>query len=84
MKKSNKIIAAAATVAVAAMPFGNVFAATAPTWTGGSSATINRQIQNAYGTISNTFTYTISADSGKAIIPTLLQRPLLAMRQSIQ
>ncbi len=64
MKKSNKIIAAAATVAVAAMPFGNVFAATAPTWTGGSSATINRQIQNAYGTISNTFTYTISADSG--------------------
>jgi hypothetical protein len=27
MKKSNKIIVAAATVAVAAMPFGNVFAA---------------------------------------------------------
>ena len=59
----------AATVAVAALatvvaPLNNVFAATAPTWTGGSSATINRQIQNAYGTISNTFTYTISADSG--------------------
>ncbi len=59
----------AATAAVAALatviaPLNNVFAATAPTWSGGSSATINRQIQNAYGTISNTFTYTISADSG--------------------
>lgn len=63
MKKSNKIIAAAATVAVAAMPFGNVFAATTPTWNGGSSATIRRQIANAYGTINNTFTYTITADS---------------------
>ena len=63
MKKSNKIIAAAATVAVAAVPFGNVFAATTPTWNGGSSATIRRQIANAYGTINNTFTYTITADS---------------------
>ena len=63
MKKSNKIIAAAATVAVAAMPFGNVFAATTPTWDGSSSATIRRQIANAYGTINNTFTYTITADS---------------------
>ena len=63
MKKSNKIIVAAATVAVAAMPFGNVFAATTPTWDGSSSATIRRQIANAYGTINNTFTYTITADS---------------------
>ncbi len=63
MKKSNKIIAAAATVAVAAMPFGNVFAATTPTWDGSSSVTIRRQIANAYGTINNTFTYTITADS---------------------
>lgn len=63
MKKTNKIIAVAATVAVAAMPFGNVFAASAPTWEGGSSATIKRQIANAYGTINNTFTYTVTADS---------------------
>ena len=66
MKKTNKAIIATAAVAVAATaiaPLGNVFAATAPTWTGGSSATIIRKIPNAYGTISNTFGYTITADS---------------------
>ena len=68
MKKNNKLItttAAAAVLATTVTPLGNVFAATAPTWaTGGSSATINRQIQDAYGTINNTFSYTITAASG--------------------
>ena len=66
MKKTNKAIIATAAVAVAATtvtPLGNVFAATAPTWDGGSSATLIRKIPNAYGTISNTFGYTITADS---------------------
>ena len=66
MKKTNKAIITTAAVAVAATtiaPLGNVFAATAPTWNGSSSATINRRIQNAYGTINNTFTYTITANS---------------------
>lgn len=58
----------AATAAVAALatvvaPLNSVFAATAPTWSTGSSATIRREIANAYGTINNTFTYTITADT---------------------
>ena len=66
MKKTNKAIITTAAVAVAATtiaPLGNVFAATAPTWDGSSSATLIRKIPNAYGTISNTFGYTITADS---------------------
>ncbi len=66
MKKTNKVFIATAAVAVAATtvaPLGNVFAATAPTWDGSSSATLIRKIPNAYGTISNTFGYTIAADS---------------------
>ena len=66
MKKTNKAIITTAAVAVAATaiaPLGNVFAATSPTWTGGSSATIIRKIPNAYGTVSNTFGYTITANS---------------------
>ena len=66
MKKTNKLLATTAAVTALAAtiaPFGNVFAASTPTWSTGSSATINRQIQGAYGTISNTFSYTITADS---------------------
>ena len=68
MKKTNKILAttaAVAAVATAIAPLSNAFAAEAktPEWNTGSSATINRQIQNAYGTISNTFAYTITAST---------------------
>ena len=67
MKKTNKIIASITALALlipAITPLGNVFAASAPTWADDiDSMTINRQIQNAYGSINNTFTYTITADS---------------------
>ncbi|MCR5573001.1 MAG: hypothetical protein K6F57_04505 [Candidatus Saccharibacteria bacterium] len=67
MKKTNRAIIATAAVAVAATtiaPLGNVFAASAPEWgANGSSATIVRKIANAYGTINNTFGYTITADT---------------------
>ena len=64
MKKTNKIItttAALTVLATAIAPLGNAFAASTPTWSEGSgTTTIVRQIQNAYGTINNTFGYTIS------------------------
>jgi len=76
-KQTNKLMttgAIMATLATIAVPFGNVFAAdTAPTWTN-SSATIKRTIENAYGTINNTFTYAINASgsnpTGAANAPT--------------
>ena len=65
MKKTNKVITASAAVAVLATtvaPLSTFAAATTPTWNTGSSATIIRNIENAYGTINNTFGYTITAD----------------------
>ena len=67
MKKTNKIITASAALAVLATtvaPLGSAFAATAPTWAEDSgTTTIVRQIRNAYGTIDNTFGYTITPAS---------------------
>ena len=74
MKKNHKILIAAmvGTLAFAAMPTNIVFAATTPTWVDGSTITITRSIPNLYGTVNNTFTYTIEDlyDSGATGAPT--------------
>lgn len=67
MKKTNRVITTSAAIAMLTTiiaPFGEAFAATTPTWVdNNSSATLIRQIANAYGTVNNTFTYTISANA---------------------
>ncbi len=67
MKTRDKIITASAAIAMVAAsfaPFANsAFAATAPTWSGSSSVTIKRIIDDAYGLTTNGFTYTITADT---------------------
>lgn len=67
-KQTNKLMIAGTTLAALATvvaPFGNAFAATTPTWPDtGSTATIKRTINNAYGTVDVDFGYTITADSG--------------------
>ena len=66
MKKTNKTIITTAAIAIVATaaPLSNAFAATTPSWNGDvNSATLVRQIANAYGTINNTFSYTVTADA---------------------
>ena len=64
MKTRDKIITTSTVIAMTAatiLPFGgNVFAATTPTWTDGSSVTIKRIIGDAYSLTNNDFTYTIT------------------------
>lgn len=58
------LIAGVAMLATAALPMGRVFAASSPSWIDDiSTATISRTIKNGYGSIHETFNYTVTADS---------------------
>jgi len=66
MRNNNKLtilMAVALALFLGFTPYCNASAAKVPTWPGGSTITINRQIKKAYGTVSNTFDYAISAAS---------------------